>query len=128
MPQQLEQLMLRRPPALTGDVPEQPQGDPNDFLNQMGHKLGVATGLSEQKGGDAGDAIAAMAGLFPMGRLMKFFKRLPAKPGMPVLPKPQMPHEFHQMPDAGTLNDLPQIEIEKAIDLAKPRPHLERKK
>lgn len=64
-------------------------------------------------------------------RLLRLVQK-PSNPGDKMLKEhifesPRM-REFHPKPEVGTLNDLPQEEIDKAIDLSRPRPHLERKK
>jgi hypothetical protein len=64
MPEQ--PLIIKRPPAAKpAQFPNKP-----DFLSPIEHFFGVATGLAEQQPRDTSDAIAATAGLLPIGALM----------------------------------------------------------
>ncbi len=135
MPTKLEELMLTRPLPVSGDV-KYPTTGVSNIGDDILRGIAVGTGIEEQRPGDPAGAIGAMTGLLPimgLGKLAKFFPRKP-KAGLPsnigdaLLRQHVLPPEFHAMPNENPLADLPREEIEKAIDLARPRPHLERKK
>lgn len=139
MPQdKLQNALLNRPAPTTGDV-QYPKTGPRNIGDDALRAIMVGLGLEEQQPGDAASAVGGMAGIFGVGsglrKLLKFLPKQP-KPGMPSNVGDKMlrehgytlPPEFHSMPEAGTLNDISREEIDKAIDLARPRPHLERPK
>lgn len=130
MPQTLEQLLLTRPKTNTTPLPTQ---GPQTWLDPILQGTDTALGLERQAPGSLPAAIGAAAGtLFPsLARILPFRKAAQVPQDLEVLKaaiasSPRM-KEFQAMPEAGTLNDLPQIEVDKVMDLSKPRPQFERK-
>lgn len=53
-----------------------PTSGPQTWLDTAMHRAGVMTGISDQKPGDAGDAVAAAAGVIPglLGKISELFR------------------------------------------------------
>lgn len=137
----MPQKRLFNEPGPTPDVKLPDQGVSNlgdDFLRAVA----VALGIEEQKPGDGAGALGGMAGLLGglgLGKLRSMNKgdkilrrtvpswapeariqtELEAFKKRPV---PGSMAEFQPMPQEGTLADLPQEEIDKAIELTRRKP------
>lgn len=123
--------LIQRPPSSEGQLPT--SGGVSNVGDDILRAIAVAFGIEGQAPGDAAGAIGASAGLLPMGKLLKFLGAKGPKPGMPPTNigdkllrehEVMLPHEFHQMPEAGTLNDLPREEIDKMLELTRRKPQL----
>lgn len=125
MPDQLQDLLLRRQ-AAAPDVQLPTEGQ-DTWLDALMHRAGVATGLSEQKGGDLGDAIAATTGMLPLGRILGAARAAKtaeaaeqaAKNARGVFATPAMAAEFGSI-EAGAKPALSLEEAKKAAELTAP--------
>lgn len=131
MPQNLEQLLLQKHQAPNVQLPAQGK---QTWLDPILQGVDTALGLERQQPGNLAGAIGAAAGtLFPsVAKILQFKQRVPNPESLEELTQfvkqsPRM-REFQPMPEAGTFNEVPPEEINKVIDLSKPRPWLERKK
>lgn len=130
MPQTIETLLLNRPTSSNTALPTQ---GPTTWLDPVLQGVDTALGLEKQRPGSMAGAIGAATGaLFPsIAKVLQFRKPVQAAQNLDELAQavkasPRMA-EFQPMPDAGTLNELSPEEMNKVIDLSKPRPWLERK-
>lgn len=127
MSDKLYNTMLNRPAKFTGEV-QYPKTGITGIGDDALRSIVVALGLEEQQPGDGAGAIGSAAGLFGVGGLGKLLKFFPnkIKADIPAKSDIKLPPEFTPMPDTGTMNDLARGEIDKIVDLSKPRPHLEK--
>lgn len=125
MPDQLQDLLLKRQSAAPNvQLPTEGQ---DTWLDTLMHRAGVATGLSEQKGGDLGDAIAAVSGMLPIGRIIGAARAAKtaeaaeqaAKEARGVFATPAMAAEFGPI-NAAERPALSLEEAKKAADLTAP--------
>lgn len=125
MGDQLQDLLLKRTPAAPNvQLPTEGQ---DTWLDTLMHRAGVATGASEQRGGDLGDAIAAAAGMLPIGRIMGAARATraaedaerAAKEARGVFATPAMAAEFGPI-SAGERPALTIEEAKKAAALTAP--------
>ena len=125
MPDQLQNLLLKRSP--TAPDTALPTEGQDTWLDTLMHRAGVATGVSEQKPADLGDAIAAATGVLPLGRIINAGRATreaeaaanAAREARGVFATPAMAAEFGPI-TAGERPPLSAAEHAKMVTLTQP--------